>query len=347
MDQFKILLQKLTDAADAGEDNSVLLAIVEELSAVLKQPAVPENISSSIAVMLPNGFRPSPSTAPTVPSSRPAMSVPRPPARVIEVVEETPPVLIEKAGEQPVIAAVIHEENPIVQTLLDAAVSIECSDVVDEEKKRSEPASLSMVQDHGAVPGDDHLPIAEAEEKIELPKVHVLESETESVSDSNTPLADLEAIALELTPEMIEEAVTLERLALYPEEEPEWQVKPAIEETTPTTPPRDLNEKMAHRSKMLNEVFTQPTPELASILVESRIQDLRKAISINEKYQYINSLFRGDEAMFERSVKTLNNFSIMPEAEYWMQRELLIKLGWNDEDELVQRFFSLVKRRFA
>jgi hypothetical protein len=51
--------------------------------------------------------------------------------------------------------------------------------------------------------------------------------------------------------------------------------------------------------------------------------------------------------MFERSVKTLNQFSILPEAEFWMQRELRIKLAWKEDNTLVHQFVQLVRRRFS
>jgi len=51
--------------------------------------------------------------------------------------------------------------------------------------------------------------------------------------------------------------------------------------------------------------------------------------------------------MFERSLKTINGFSIFPEAQYWIQRELKVKLGWKDRSDIVDHFDQLVKRRFA
>jgi len=77
------------------------------------------------------------------------------------------------------------------------------------------------------------------------------------------------------------------------------------------------------------------------------VKDLKKAIGINDRYLYINELFNGNEAMFERTLKTLNGFSILPEAEYWIQRELRLKMGWKDDNPLVQQFVQLVKRRFS
>jgi hypothetical protein len=62
---------------------------------------------------------------------------------------------------------------------------------------------------------------------------------------------------------------------------------------------------------------------------------------------FISELFRGDEAMYERSIKTINGFRILPEAEYWMQRELKVKLGWDENREATRHFYQLVKRRFS
>lgn len=111
---------------------------------------------------------------------------------------------------------------------------------------------------------------------------------------------------------------------------------------------REINEMVAEPVVALNQKLHEKKVELAEVLATGpKIADLRKAISINEKYQLINSLFRSDEDMFERSVRTLNNFGSLPEARFWMQRELVVKLGWNDEDELVQHFYKLVSRRFS
>ncbi len=97
----------------------------------------------------------------------------------------------------------------------------------------------------------------------------------------------------------------------------------------------------------LNDKLKQVKTELAELLKDSPVKDLRKAIGINDRFVFINDLFRGDEAMYERSIKTINGFNIFPEAEYWISRELKVKLGWNNEHPLVLQFDQLVKRRFS
>jgi len=105
----------------------------------------------------------------------------------------------------------------------------------------------------------------------------------------------------------------------------------------------DVNEL----AESLNDKLKQGKTEIVEILKETPIKDLRRAIGINDKFLFINELFRGDESMYERCIKTINNFSIYPEAEYWINRELKVKIGWNNENPTVKYFDQLVKRRFS
>lgn len=120
--------------------------------------------------------------------------------------------------------------------------------------------------------------------------------------------------------------------------------QPASKPATPTVVAQPAPETV---SKELNETLKETSRDVAHKLLDTPIKDLRKAIGINDRYLYINELFNGDEAMFERSVKTLNQFSILPEAEFWMQRELRIKLAWKEDNPLVHQFVQLVRRRFS
>jgi hypothetical protein len=108
---------------------------------------------------------------------------------------------------------------------------------------------------------------------------------------------------------------------------------------------RNINDSAA-KPESLNERLKQSKIELSDMLTEAPVRDLKKAIGVNDRFLFINELFRGDEAMYERSIKTINNFSIYPEAQYWIERELKVKIGWKDSD-IVTQFDQLVKRRFS
>lgn len=117
--------------------------------------------------------------------------------------------------------------------------------------------------------------------------------------------------------------------------------------TLPFTERKELHQVIAEKKESLNDRLKEERPEVAHLLKESPIKDLRKAIGINDRFAFVRELFRGDEAMYERSLKTINNFNIYSEAEYWMARELKHKLGWDEKNETVKHFYSLVRRRFS
>ncbi len=110
---------------------------------------------------------------------------------------------------------------------------------------------------------------------------------------------------------------------------------------------KELNDIIGHSGASLNDKLKTEKTELAEILNEAPIKDLKKGIGINDRFVFLSELFRGDDAMYERSIKTINAFRILAEAEYWIERELKVKLGWDDGKATTQHFYQLVKRRFS
>lgn len=138
------------------------------------------------------------------------------------------------------------------------------------------------------------------------------------------------------------EIPTLSHQAELPINEPE---SPAEQKKLPEI--FDFNAILARQSESLNEKLKEERMEVVTALQEAPIRDLKKGIGLNDRFLFVNDLFRGDENMYERSLKTINAFNIYPEAEYWIQRELKVKLSWPDVSETVKLFDQLVKRRFA
>ena len=87
--------------------------------------------------------------------------------------------------------------------------------------------------------------------------------------------------------------------------------------------------------------------EVKDHLVMEPIKDLRSAIGINDKFQFIQELFGGDEKAFEIGIKTINAFKIFPEAQFYIKRELREKNNWDEESNVVKQFDQLIKRRFS
>lgn len=145
-----------------------------------------------------------------------------------------------------------------------------------------------------------------------------------------------------------------------PEERPATATLFDPQPPTPPSPPqrpantennngirKELNELIGKHSTSLNDSLRSSHTEVGQKLSGMAVNDLKNAIGINDKFQFIQELFRGDKTMYERSIKTINESTSLQEAEYWIERELKIKLGWNETDELVNQFYSLVRKRFS
>lgn len=149
-------------------------------------------------------------------------------------------------------------------------------------------------------------------------------------------------------PKNVEEKKVVKEQVITPKNEG-WLFDPMVE--IPTLAHQksgpEVNEAIGQQGVSLNDKLKAEVVEVKHLLNEAPVRDLKKAIGVNDRFVFINELFRGDENMYERSIKTINSFRIYPEAEYWIERELKVKLGWEDSRESTQHFYQVVKRRFS
>ena len=87
--------------------------------------------------------------------------------------------------------------------------------------------------------------------------------------------------------------------------------------------------------------------ELQEKLALDPIKDLKAGIGTNDKFQFIASLFGGDEKAFDQAIKTINGFKIYAEAQFWIKSNLREQNKWEETDDVVKAFDLLVKRRFV
>jgi hypothetical protein len=197
------------------------------------------------------------------------------------------------------------------------------------------------------------MPVNAAIEKIEMPAEPLVERAPVQPVEEEKIIEVLQVDEAEIEAELEEikrNAAVIQQISTNSKPQLLFE---EVNDDIPTLPPKpvftkmEINDKVAEPSTSLNDKLKVAAAELSDKLAEGPVKDLRKAIGVNDRFLYINELFRGDEAMYERSIKTINGFSIYPEAEYWIRRELKTKLGWKDSDETVKQFDQLIKRRFT
>jgi hypothetical protein len=131
-------------------------------------------------------------------------------------------------------------------------------------------------------------------------------------------------------------------------EEPVKKVEPVIAaEPILMTKPKEVfvEEKPVMVAPKTAAVETKK--EVAEKIALEPIKDLRGAIGINDKFQFMEELFNKDETLFESSIKTINSYKNFAEAQFWIKQNLRNKFQWEEDSKTVIAFDQLVKRRFS
>ncbi|WP_306641283.1 hypothetical protein [Sanyastnella coralliicola] len=94
---------------------------------------------------------------------------------------------------------------------------------------------------------------------------------------------------------------------------------------------------------------SEPDPNddsLAAKLSRSPIEDLRKAIGLNQKFQFIRELFDGDASSYDAFVDGVNGSNSLEEAMSLVNDQVPQLASKEEGDEVVEVFMDLIERRF-
>lgn len=133
------------------------------------------------------------------------------------------------------------------------------------------------------------------------------------------------------------------------EPKPEPKVEPVVQpvaevKSTPldvTLPPVNVPTALFTEQPVAN----QPDNTLVNKLRGKAITNIKSAIGINDKFQYLNDLFKGNVQDYNESLDALNNFSTLEQAESHFNA-LRSKFGWDMENTSAAGLYELVLRRY-
>ncbi|MGV3540437.1 MAG: hypothetical protein ACO1OQ_11540 [Rufibacter sp.] len=118
----------------------------------------------------------------------------------------------------------------------------------------------------------------------------------------------------------------------------------------PSSAEPKLNERFQTELKQtLNDRFKQPVSgaSLADRQQEQKIGSLRDAISINQRFSFINELFDGDNMAYHSAIKQLDEYSNADEAKQYLLKDVGSKYNWTKKEEHVQKLTRLIDRKLA
>jgi hypothetical protein len=127
--------------------------------------------------------------------------------------------------------------------------------------------------------------------------------------------------------------------------------EPVVETPTmtvvPEAPKQEEQKAEVRPMVSLNDTFKENASQQATIakkLEESPIADLKKNISLNQRFQFCKDLFKGNNQEYEVTLEKLNNTN-RDEAMRVIQT-LRDKYSWNPDSMAVKDFTDLVTRRY-
>lgn len=266
-------------------------------------------------------------------------------AEAVQTEEATPEATPVK--EEPVVEMETKEEEP-------AAPEQPIAEEPIVEEKIEEP----IVEVEPEIPEAEPEPVMEPEPVVE----ETTEPEPEEVTSTLEPEPeDVADDLLQFLPkEMTEEKVTEEKTAeekvaefsatLFPEEPAAEPEAPKVEpEAKPIEQPKpvEAEPQTTQEKRSLNDLLQSQHEEnsLFNKMQQSKINDLLKAISLNDKFLFIKELFNGKGEDFSSNIQRLNNCANLDEA--FEELEVMKKhYFWESTSEAYLSLCDLIRRRY-
>lgn len=143
---------------------------------------------------------------------------------------------------------------------------------------------------------------------------------------------------------------------IYAEEDDDEEESPAPRIIPVPDPPKPQRvkekpprEKVVESEEELETLFEHhQAKELSEKLSELPIQDLNKAMGLNEKIFTINELFDGDQDAFKQVIQVLNGFRSFDDAKDYLVKEAAFRYNWAhpEKKNKAKNFIKLVRRRY-
>ena len=80
---------------------------------------------------------------------------------------------------------------------------------------------------------------------------------------------------------------------------------------------------------------------------ETPITDIKAAITLNDKMLFIKDLFNGYPLSYSEAIEIVNRFKSFEEADRFLKTNYVTKNNWEAKKAASDKFYALLKRRYA
>lgn len=136
---------------------------------------------------------------------------------------------------------------------------------------------------------------------------------------------------------------------------PKVDPTPAVQQTNVESVAKSIDTQVvevAQNEKITTEAdvlfATEEAKDLSGKLRTSPIDDLSRAMGINERFLTINELFHGDHAAFDEVLRRLNDLPDFSSARKYLEQEIIPRYNWLDAKSQKKAgvFIQLIRRRY-
>jgi hypothetical protein len=184
----------------------------------------------------------------------------------------------------------------------------------------------------------DETETGEDEEEAEVVVEQKKEIEAEDI-----PVEIIEDAVVMPVAEEIAETTTEEAKA--EEEQPE-AAKPVEEPISNGTVKEEEAEIITRNQKMSSQQGDKAASKSDQLSIKP-ISDIKLAITLNDKLLYVKDLFNGYNLAYSEAIEILNRFNTFEEAQRFLRTNYVIKNNWEGKQATADKFYALLKRRYA
>jgi hypothetical protein len=208
--------------------------------------------------------------------------------------------------------------------------------------------------------------IEKKETVIEEKKIEILFAEKEIIPETikeekeDTIEITPPEVNLEKTKEIIFDLKDVQKEENKTAEVTDEKIEPPAVEVKPTktgkkdnadlfslTEKETLADKFKETQKSMHDKIANEKPDktLADKIGKSSIVNLKNAIGINDKFLFINELFKGDIQEYNKTIDKLNSYTMLEECTNFLD-ELKEKFHWGEKPDAYQKLEDLLIRKF-
>lgn len=211
-------------------------------------------------------------------------------------------------NNQPISAVIVTPETPVEKNNIPEVVTPQPI-TIKEEEKAPEPETF--------------------EAEVEIEEITSTTVETQEPDTLVETTKTTETFTAELKSESAPEATKIEEI----------EIKTVTEETRKTT----IADKIIQPTVSRNEAHSKNNDNsLSASIANKKISDIKTAISIGDRFRFQRELFRGNGEDMNKTLNYINQLATFDEVHSFLQS----KYSWDEENDNVEDFYQIAKRKF-